>query len=142
MFKFNRETICVFLCACCSVAVENTTSLSTAVCSVVHTVSEGSGGLQWGRVGVGGLSLPSVSPCLNAAPPRGESVVLPVKVTPKTHDSQSGGRESPGGGRLSGIGQSSRGRDSVAHHWSHHDQQKDARKKSTHVFFFVFFSTS
>lgn len=60
---------------------------------------------------VGGFSLPSVSPGLNAAPPRGESVLLPVKVTPKTHNSQTGSRESTGGDLPLETGQSSRGRE-------------------------------
>lgn len=46
--------------------------------------------------------------CLIAAPPSGESVVLPVKVTPKTHNSQTGSRKSTGSGQPSVTGQSSR----------------------------------
>lgn len=65
-------------------------------------------------------------------------MVLPCKVTPKTHNSQTENRKSTGDGEPPVTHQSSGGRDSVAHHWSSHDQQKevDVRKKSTLVFVF------
>lgn len=66
------------------------------MCRIVRTVSEGSGGLlretadySGGflccREGRGGVITACTLPCHNAAPPSGESVVLPVKVTPINH---------------------------------------------------------
>lgn len=62
---------------------------------------------------VGGYHCPP-SPCFNSAPPSGESVVLPVKVTPKTHNSHTGSRKSTGSSRSSVTGQSS-GEETVWH---------------------------
>lgn len=39
--------------------------------------------LQWWFLVLSGIITARLLPCLNAAPPSGESVVLPVKVTPK-----------------------------------------------------------
>lgn len=107
--------MCLCVCVCCSVAVENTTILNTAVCRIVHTVSEGTGGLlresadySGGFLCRRGVITARRLPCLNAAPPSGESVILPVKVTPKTHNSQTGSRKSTGSGQPSVTGQSSR----------------------------------
>lgn len=69
VYRWEHLYVCV--CLCCSVAVKNTTSLSTAVCRIVHTVSEGSGGLlretsdySGGCSCCRGLSLPSFSHAL------------------------------------------------------------------------------
>ncbi|KAK2817023.1 hypothetical protein Q5P01_025214 [Channa striata] len=72
-------------------------------------------------------------PCLNADPPSGESVVL-----------STGSMKSTGSGQPVSDSSVFQGGDSVAHHRSLHDQPKevDVRKKSTPLFFFVFFSTS
>lgn len=116
----------------------------------MHTVSEGSGllreaadysgGLLWCR----GLSLPALSHALVQL----LSVVslwyyqLRLLLKHTTHKQKAGGLQETVSRQRPPV---LRGRESVAHHWSHHDQQKEAdvRKKSTLVcFFFVFFSTS
>lgn len=117
------------------------------MCRIMHTVSQGSGGLlqktadySGGFLCCRGLSLPF--PCLNAAPPSGESLVLPVKVTPKTHNAQTGSMKSTGSGQPVSDRSVLQGRDSVAHHWSHHDQQKEVDKEKVNSCVFCLFSTS
>lgn len=109
------ESICMCVCLRCSVAVKNTTSLSTAVCRIVHTVSEGSGGLlretsdySGGFLCCRGLSLPSFSHALMQLLLVVSLWYYQLRLLLKTHNSQTGSRESTGGGQPSVTGQSSR----------------------------------
>lgn len=110
------ESVCMCVCLCCSVAVKNTTSLSTAVCRIVHTVSEGSGGPLRGDLGLqwwflvlqGGLSLPSVSRALMQLLLVVSLWYYQLRLLLKTHNSRTGNRKSTGGGQPSVTGQSSR----------------------------------
>lgn len=93
------------------------------MCRIVHTVSEGSGGLLkeashycGGFSCRRGLSLPALSRALTQLLLGGESVVLPVKVIPKTHNSQTGSRKCTGSWSAVSDRSVLQGRDSVAHH--------------------------
>lgn len=130
------ESVCMCVCLCCSVAVKKKHEFEHSC------VQDRAHSLRGFRRSVKGRPRTTVVvscvagwvitalrlPCLNAAPPSGESVVLPVKVTPK--NTQLTDRKQEVYRRRSAVSDRSvlQGRDSVAHHWSHHDQQ---RKKQT-----------
>lgn len=125
------------------------------MCRIMHTVSEGSGGLLketsdysgGSRVVCvcvwGGYHCPPSPTHLDAAPPSGESVILPVKVTPKTHNSQTGSRKSTGSGQPSATGPSS-GEETVWHIVGvvMTNEKMEGKSQLLCFFFFVFFSTS
>lgn len=130
----------VFVCVCvCSVAVKNTTKFEhSCVQDRAHSLrgfrkeaADYSGGFSCVVVG---LSLPAVSRALMQLLLVVSLWYYQLRLLLKhtTHRQEAGSLQEAVSHDRSVL----RGRDSVAHHWSHHDQQKEVRKKSTLVFVF------
>lgn len=124
------------------------------MCRIMHTVSEGSGGLLreaadysggflvWSGGRGGEVIAAHPLPCLNAAPLSGESVVLPVKVTPKTHNSQTQEAGSLQEAVSPSVTRQSSREETVWHTIGVIMTNKKRKEKVNSCVFFVFFSTS